>query len=295
MNILDTVKKLLPRFLLRYLSQYRRHWVFALPDFLRAKRRVMSSVELTDDERELLDHVSLEVHVADSMYIPGHAYHYLSVGLSAIRCISAAIRCSRLPHQIDTVLDFPCGYGRVLRFLRRMFPSAHITAAEICGNALDFCGRAFSTTPLLSATNFDELAFPQRFDLIWCGSLLTHIDESSAIDLLRFFHDHLSERGLCIFTAHGRRSIDIIQDQERSYGLTNDARRKITSEFQKTGYGYADYPNQSGYGISVASRERMIELAKSVGGWSETLFIEHGWDNHQDVYAFATQMLNNRL
>jgi hypothetical protein len=33
-------------------------------------------------------------------------------------------------------------------------------------------------------------------------------------------------------------------------------------------------------------------MAKAVGGWAETLFREHGWDNHQDVYAFAMQAPN---
>jgi hypothetical protein len=36
----------------------------------------------------------------------------------------------------------------------------------------------------------------------------------------------------------------------------------------------------------------MADLAKATGGWSETLFVEHGWDNHQDVYAFAMQTPN---
>jgi len=176
-----------------------------------------------------------------------------------------------------------------------MFPGAKITAAEMERNALRFCRSAFSATPLLSKTSFGELAVLQRFDLIWCGSLFTHINEASAIDLLRFFHDHLTARGLCIFTTQGRRSIEWIESQKRTYKLTDDAQRKVTHEFHKTGYGYADYPKLSGYGISAVSRERMLELARAVGEWGETLFLEHGWDNHQDVYAFAMQVPNHRL
>jgi hypothetical protein len=31
----------------------------------------------------------------------------------------------------------------------------------------------------------------------------------------------------------------------------------------------------------------MRQLTADVGGWDETLFLEHGWDDHQDVYAFS--------
>ncbi|MFH2002160.1 MAG: class I SAM-dependent methyltransferase [Planctomycetota bacterium] len=226
------------------------------------------------------------------MYTPGNAYHYLSVGLSGIRCISTALRSTRVEWPIETILDFPCGHGRVLRFLRPMFPGADITAAEIEHSALDFCRRAFSTSILQSKKNLGELVLSQRFDLIWCGSLLTHIDEVSAKELLRFFHDHMTERGLCIFTTHGHRFIERIKNKKRTYGLSEDAQRKVADEFQRKGYGYANYPNQSDYGISAVAPERMRELAKAVGEWDETLLLECGWDDHQDVYAFTRQAPN---
>jgi hypothetical protein len=58
--------------------------------------------------------------------------------------------------------------------------------------------------------------------------------------------------------------------------------------FRSKGYGYADYNRQPGWGISIVSHERMRQLAANVGGWKETLLWEHGWDDHQDVYAFST-------
>jgi len=267
-------------------------WMGAPRDFSQAKRSLQSSPQLTDVERRLLDQVTLKVHVADGMYEPGNAFHYLSVGLSASRCISAAIRASGTDSPIETILDFPCGYGRVLRFLRAMFPATRITAAEIEPRALTFCQRAFSVTPLMSKEDVAELSVPKCFDLIWCGSLLTHVDETSASNLLRFFHEHLAARGLCIFTTHGRQSIERITQHKVTYGLTEDAQRKVIQEFQKTGYGYADYARKRGYGISVVSRERMLELARAVGNWDETFFLESGWDNCQDVYAFAKHKSN---
>ncbi len=87
----------------------------------------------------------------------------------------------------------------------------------------------------------------------------------------------------------------MIQSKEFTYGLSEDAQQKVIREFHSKGYGYADYPNQSGDGISDVTHQRICELARGVGGWDETLFLEHGWDNHQDVYVFAIQMPNKGM
>jgi len=225
----------------------------------------------------------------------GNALHYLSVGLSANRCIQEVFRSTGKEFTDGSILDFPSGYGRVLRFLRSRFPHSDITAAEVDRSALDFCRRTFSVTPLLSKMPFSDLHLPRRFDLIWCGSLFTHIDEQAASDLLHFFHDHLSDRGLCVFTTHGRRAVEFMQNKEVKYGLSEDAQQQVMREFKSKGYGYADYANQSGFGVSAVTHQRIRELARSAGGWDETLFLEHGWDNHQDVYAFAIQMPNEGM
>jgi len=269
--------------------RYLKHWNFTRRDFHVARHRLLSSIDITSEEKSVLGKVSLRVHYADAMY-QRNAFHYLSVGLSAIRCIQKALRSAGRESEVETILDFPSGYGRVLRFLRAMFPNSDITAAEIDHTALDFCRRSFSVTTLFSKTTFSDLSLPRRFDLIWCGSLFTHIDEQTAANLLQFLHDHLSDKGVCVFTTHGQRSIDWIQSNKVTYGLTEDAQQKVIRAFQSKGYGYADYPDKSSYGISTVSHQRMLELAAGVGRWNEIFFIEHGWDNHQDVYAFAMRM-----
>jgi SAM-dependent methyltransferase len=258
-------------------------------DFKNAINRLLSSTELTNKEKLLLGKISHHIHYDDGMYV-GNAFHYISVGLSASRCIYKALDSTGKECLVNTILDFPCGYGRVLRFLRVMFPDANISCAEIDKSALDFCHKTFFTNPIKSKTTFNDINLPEKFDLIWCGSLFTHINEEAASNLLRFFYNHLSDNGLCVFTTHGQMSIDFIQNKKHTYGLTEDAHQKLIQEFQAEGYGYVDYPFQPGYGISVVSHQRMLELAKDAGNWDETLFLEHGWDKHQDVYAFLKRM-----
>jgi len=167
------------------------------------------------------------------------------------------------------------------------FPDSNITAAEIDERALDFCRRSFDATSFLSKQRFSTLRLPRQFDLIWCGSLLTHVDERAARDLMHLFFQHLSHGGVCVVTTHGGLSMEMLQRREVTYGLSDDAQKKVLQELRSKGYGYADYDHRSSFGVSLVTHERMRQLAADVGGFEETLFREHGWDNHQDVYAFG--------
>ena len=152
---------------------------------------------------------------------------------------------------------------------------------------LDFCKHTFSIHPVKSTIDFAEFSLSTKFDLIWCGSLITHIDEASATILLKFFYNHLSPGGLCVFTTHGKFSIDMLEKKKITYGLTESAKNQVLSQFYERGYGYADYENQHGYGISAVSHERMLAIARGVGKWEEIFSMDTGWDNHQDVYGFS--------
>jgi SAM-dependent methyltransferase len=246
--------------------------------------------DLTDDERRLLGRISLRVHPADDMYKPGNPGHYLAVGLSAVRCIRQALVASAATETVRAILDFPCGYGRVLRFLKAIFPDSSIVGCDINAAALSFCQRVFSVRGVLSSQAFEAVPLSERFDLIWCGSLITHVDEGAAANLLRLFHSHLSDRGICIFSTHGQRSVDWIKNGDRGYGLSQEGQAIVLRGFHDRGYGYADYPDRAGYGISVVSHDRMVETASAVGEWKETFFLEHGWGNHHDVYGFTMSM-----
>ena len=254
--------------------------------FHHARRVLLLSNSITDQEKSLLNTVSLKVDRNDTMYRINQAGRYLTVGLSAMQCIENAIKTTGRPQEIKYILDFPCGYGRVLRFLRAKYPDAEITACEIDPAALDFCKKTFSAKPVMSEKDFNRLLLPVKFDLIWCGSLVTHIDEETAKGLLKFFHAHLSPGGLCVFTTHGQKPAEWVQGKRQTYGLPAGARQELLTTYHKKGYGYANYESQNEYGISIVSHDRMNEIAQSIGQWKETYYQEHGWDNHQDVYGF---------
>lgn len=125
-----------------------------------------------------------------------------------------------------------------------MFPDAEIVGAEIDKEMVDFCQRAFSVSCFLSKGDLKSLSLPRKFDLIWCGSLFTHIDERTAVALLDFFCRHLSEGGMCVFTTHGRHVANLIESKSKELplNLTEEGRATIIRDYQRTGYGYPTIP-----------------------------------------------------
>jgi SAM-dependent methyltransferase len=258
-----------------------RRYIGAQKDFASARTALLAGSDLYDTEKEMLRKISQQISMADDMYLSGNARHYLSVGLSAMRCITRVLDHLAIDRSsIRSVLDLPSGGGRVLRFLQIAFPNATIVACDTNGALVEFCRKAFGARAVRSVPDFNQLHIPGTFDLIWCGSLLTHIDEPRCADLLRLFYNHLSPEGVCMFSTHGP-TVEWLQGGGRKM-------QSLRSQLADVGFGYFnDDDLQSEYGTSVVERDRMVGLAERVGKWSLAAFLERGWDNHHDVYAFT--------
>jgi len=161
----------------------------------------------------------------DTMY-RGDLEHYWRVGLSAVECLEEAL--NRVPGLVVTdVLDLPCGYGRVLRFLGHRFPAATIHACDLDRRAVDYCVQTFGARGAYSRPDLDGFAVDDRYDLAWCGSLVTHLDAPRIAGL-----DKLRSRRI----------------------------RARLSQYAAGGYAFTPYPAHDGYGISVTSPARFRRL-----------------------------------
>ena len=249
------------------------------------RRRLLADETLSAPERELLRQVDSRISPRDTMYA-GDGAHYFKVGLSAMRVIEEAGERAQLS-SVRSVLDLPCGHGRVLRFLAHRFPGAALTACDLDRDGVDFCARAFGATPVYSEIDLDALSFDTPFDLIWCGSLITHLDADATRALFRLFARHLAPGGLLLFSAHGDFVARRMPTGEFDYMLTAGQVEAITRRYAGTGFGYEDYAGQGGYGVALTSpawvRARMAE----VGGLAEVYFGERVWDDHHDVYGYV--------
>jgi SAM-dependent methyltransferase len=254
----------------------------------RQKRSILANnSSLEPEDRALLQKVSHKISPFDTMYA-AHAEHYFLTGLSALQIIKKALSQAKV-ESVRNILDMGSGYGRVMRYLAMAFPNAKLTACDTEGRGIRYCASAFGARPVYSFGNFNNLsldhALKDPFDVIWCGSLVTHIDERAITDLLTFFRNHLTPNGIAIFTAHGTWVAERLKNRTQLYRLQEDAIESLLSAYGKNGYGYANYPETIGYGISVTSPTWMHAKLKQIGSFRELFLLERGWDNHQDVYA----------
>jgi SAM-dependent methyltransferase len=165
-----------------------------------------------------------DIAAADEMFT-GDLEVYFSVGWSALHCINVSLMAARIqPVSIRTILDLPCGHGRVLRHLSEAFPGANITACDLLRDGVDYCAQTFGASALYSDENPANIALePNSFHLIWVGSLLTHLRADRWLDFLSLFQHALRLGGLLIFSAHGReafrRTAEGIFDYRDSFWL----------------------------------------------------------------------------
>jgi 2-polyprenyl-3-methyl-5-hydroxy-6-metoxy-1,4-benzoquinol methylase len=233
-----------------------------------------------------LSRINTIISPSDTMYANQNAQHYFNVGFSGLKCIVESLHAAaRSQDSIHKILDFPCGWGRVLRFIRAYFNSSSITACELDKDGLDFCARQFNAIPLLSRQKLDDLNISEQFDLIWCGSLVTHLDRKRTIQLLDIFIKCLADNGILILTSQGRHSRYLMENGIQLYGLNKAQRRSLLWQYCLTGYGYINYHRSSSYGISLIKPSWLMRYIQRRKDLRLVCFNERFWDDHQDVIA----------
>jgi SAM-dependent methyltransferase len=238
--------------------------------------------------------ISTELSPNDSMF-EGDRDHYFSVGQSALHCIRLAMFAAG-KDDFTNILDFGCGYGRVLRVLRAAFPLAELTASDVSSDAIAFCARTFGADPVISAEDVSQIHLRRKFDLIWCGSLLTQFDGPQFFQYLEYFQSLLVKNGILVFTTHGPFVAQRLRASAFNYGLDPNVVTKALADYETLGIGYGDYPDYvlprvgvSKYGISVTRPSWVCWQIERVRTLRILTYSEKAWDNHQDAVACINQ------
>jgi SAM-dependent methyltransferase len=220
--------------------------------------------------------------------VRGNPDFYFQTGARAIELIRAAGVRSPL-----RILDFACGHGRVLRFLKRDFPEAELTACDLDRGAVDFCAQTFNARTLYSSADPGDVSLDE-YDLIWSGSLFTHLDADHFRAFLHLLVEHLSPSGTLVFTANGEAARgflerrlsndpDWMERAERYFPVPFEAVAPMLRAYDEQGFAYADYPWWKGFGATLSSRAWVERLA------AVSSFREAAWCVWQDVYAIGAR------
>ncbi len=238
------------------------------------------------------------VHVHDTMMIadgPEGDAHYRAVGLSAVANIEASLAAAcRSWDDIRTCLDMGCGFGRVQRHLAARLDPRSITACDIEEEAVRFCAEEFGAEPLVSEFDLARLRLPRAYDLVWAGSLFTHIPPADAFALMGVLAGALNPGGVMVFTTQGPTCLEHLQ----AYGPVFPPREAdYRNAVAGAGEYFSPYEDATpGYGITLYRRDHFeSRMAAVQGGCLRLLrYAERGWDNHQDCWGFQAQAPGDR-
>jgi SAM-dependent methyltransferase len=237
--------------------------------------------KLTFPDGLALPSIIADLSPNDTMF-DGSSDHYIHVGMSALNAIEAAMLGAEEPRRI---LDLPCGFGRVTRILRARYPDAAMTVCDLDRPGVDFAAATFGAQGVYSVPNFRDLQLDGSFDLIWVGSLLTHLPEHQTRQFLDFAARHMGPNSRLIVTSHGEHVVTRLRSN--TYGLTDPAARGLIAQYMADGYAYRGYDGDECYGLSLVARAWYEALLEASPLRLEAYY-DRGWDGHQDVLVIRS-------
>ena len=235
------------------------------------------------------------VHRADAMlYDESEASiaNYVRAARSAMANIEGALdSVDRTFEDVTSCLDFGCGHGRVLRFLQQRIPPSQITACDVDEGGVRFCAAEFGVRPLVSNWDLRKVRLG-RYDLIWSGSVFTHLDGDDGDLLLERLAQSLEPGGLLVFSIHGRFCIDGL-DQLYN-GLYAEVADEIRREVAENGYSFRVYEDPrfgrfpAKYGMTWHDLDYLESRVTTLSGGRlrRVYWQPQGWDHHHDVVGF---------
>ena len=161
------------------------------------------------------------------------------------------------------ILDFGCGWGRLLRLLLKYVPAERLHGVDPWHRSIDLC-REHGIPCRLALSDYipRSLPFEGPFDLVYAFSVFTHLSEPTARAALATIRRSISERGMLCLTIrpieywhhHGPNGEPGCIERHRDLGfafLPHESRKPIEGEIT--------------YGDTSMSLDQLATLAE---GWT---------------------------
>lgn len=226
---------------------------------------------------------------------------YFNTSRTALECILVGLEAAARPSEsIASVLDFGSGYGRVYRALAAAFPHSSLTAADLMGAAARFCAENFGGDWVESDEDVLNVKLPRQYDLVWLGSVFTHLPEHRWRLLLDFLASNTTLGGIVVFTTHGVNATKHFHDvvmKRNPYMVPAERFDAMLATLPKTGFDFIATPpavqrhqlargmavSDGEYGFSFATEGWVRELIESHPNWDLVHYAAPGWGNNHDA------------
>jgi SAM-dependent methyltransferase len=167
------------------------------------------------------------------------------------------------------MLDFGCGYGRLIRLMYYYTSPARIWGIDPWQEAIELC-RADGVLGQLAVSEYLPSTIPvgnARFDLIYSFSVLTHLSERAAILALTTLRQYVASGGLFVLTIRPKEYWSKL-DGVAAVGRPIDS-DELVAQHEKRGFAFVPHDREAidgevTYGETSLSFEWIKEHAK---GW----------------------------
>ncbi|MBN2577686.1 MAG: methyltransferase domain-containing protein [Pirellulales bacterium] len=180
--------------------------------------------------------------------------------------------------QCDRILDFGCGWGRIIRFFLRDLAPEKIWGIDCMPEAIDLCTTKnrwcqFRLVPTMPPVDLE----PSSFDFIYAFSVFSHLSEKAHLTWLAEFHRLLKPGGLVLLTTRERSFIEYCATLRQNTSLDAFA-TGAASAFPDTQHWLAAYDRgefchtPTGGGVNLSESfygETCIPKAYAATRWSD--------------------------
>jgi SAM-dependent methyltransferase len=227
------------------------------------------------------------VHYNDFMLVSTNQAHvecYLQGAVQFVDILERSCReAGRDPASLADVLEVGCGYGRIVRELRKRMPAARLHVSDVIDEAAKFTAAEFGVQkmPTLERAGRD---FDGRFDLVYLLSVYTHLRRDMVADNLRRVAAVLKPGGVAVMTVHGQGSAETAERYDQ-YWLDKAG---LLQALARDGYYYERYPYYyAEYGLAWFARPAFDRLVvETTPELSAVAYHPIDLDGHQDVFVF---------
>jgi len=215
--MIDKIKKLIPtlrkiNILEKKVILLNKELSLLMPEIIPFNSEMKAEIEDFKKRENLQVNVNYSISKNDLMYRFSCLHHsnlaislqgYLNTGINAFNIINKVVNSAfENSDEVKKVLDFAAGYGRVTRFLTAFYPNKDVWASEIKPNSLEFLSEQFNCKTIQSSYVPEELPNNEKFDIIYVGSLFSHLPEDLFKRWLTVLYELLSPEGKLIISTH---------------------------------------------------------------------------------------------
>ena len=176
--------------------------------------------------------------------------------------------------EFQTVLDFGCGCGRVIRAMKRHKPDINFHGADIDAEAISWLQAnyarigEFRSLPYRPPCSYED----DSFDFIYGISVFTHLPEDMQFEWLEELARIAKPGAVILLTTHGQKHWSAFENPELTI-------------MEEKGFHYRDVPTTEGLPDFYKNTYHSHDYIQQ--HWSKFFeivnIIELGLDNHQDV------------